>query len=134
MDLAARLSEFRSQEQKINWEGTFQQYYDLVKANPDVAQLSHARIFNMIMSAGVSEGRDGMNRFHFFDDELFGMERPLQQIVDYFNSAAQRLEVRTRILLLMGPVGGGKSTIVTLLKRGMEQFTRSDAGALYSIK
>jgi serine protein kinase len=34
----------------------------------------------------------------------------------------------------MGPVGGGKSTIVTLLKRGMEQFTRSDAGALYSIK
>jgi serine protein kinase len=134
MDLAARLSEFRSQEQKINWEGTFQQYYDLVKANPDVAQLSHARIFNMIMSAGVSEGRDGMNRFHFFDDELFGMERPLQQIVDYFNSAAQRLEVRKRILLLMGPVGGGKSTIVTLLKRGMEQFTRSDAGALYSIK
>ncbi|MBW3622554.1 MAG: PrkA family serine protein kinase [Armatimonadetes bacterium] len=134
MDLAARLTEFRSQEQKINWEGTFQDYYELVRANPDIAQLSHARIFNMIMNAGSCEGRDGINRYQFFEDELFGMERPIQQIVDYFNSAARRLEVRKRILLLMGPVGGGKSTMVTLLKRGLEQYTRTDAGAVYGIK
>jgi len=134
MDLAARLSEFRSQERKINWEGPFHEYYQLVKATPEIAQLSHARIFDMIMNAGISEGRDGASCYHFFDDELFGLERPLQQIVDYFNSAAQRLEVRKRILLLMGPVGGGKSSIVTLLKRGLERYTRTDEGGLFSIR
>ena len=48
--------------------------------------------------------------------------------MEYFRSAAQRLEVRKRILLLMGPVGGGKSTIVSLLKRGLEEYTRTEAG------
>ncbi len=54
--------------------------------------------------------------------------------MEYFHSAAQRLEVRKRILLLMGPVGGGKSSIVALLKRGLENYTRSDDGAVYAIK
>ncbi|HJT55125.1 MAG TPA: LAGLIDADG family homing endonuclease, partial [Ktedonobacteraceae bacterium] len=63
-----------------------------------------------------------------------GIEKPLQQIVEYFHSAAQRLEVRKRVLLLMGPVGGGKSTIVYLIKRGLEAYSRTEAGALYAIK
>src|SRR5262249_24070245 len=65
--------------------------------------------------------------------ELFGIERPLQHLVDYFASAARRLEVRKRILLLMGPVGGGKSTIVSMLKRGLEEYSRHEAGAAYAI-
>jgi len=134
MDLASKLSEYRAQEQRINWEGSFTDYCALVKQNPHIAQLAHARIYNMIVSAGVEEGPDGVPRYKFFSSELFGLEKPLQQIVDYFSSAAQRLEVRKRILLLMGPVGGGKSTIVNMLKRGLEAYTRTDAGAVYCIK
>lgn len=134
MDVIGRLSEYREQEQRINWEGSFAEYCELVKRNPQIAQLSHARIYNMIMSAGVEEGPDGLPRYKFFTHELFGLEKPLQQIVEYFSSAAQRLEVRKRILLLMGPVGGGKSTIVNMLKRGLEAYTRTDAGAVYAIK
>jgi serine protein kinase len=134
MDLKDRLSEYRAQEQKINWEGSFPEYCALVKANPHIAQLSHARIFNMIMSAGIEQMPDGNPRHQFFSNELFGLERPLQQIVEYFNSAAQRLEVRKRILLLMGPVGGGKSTIVSMLKHGLEAYSKTDGGALYCIK
>ena len=37
-------------------------------------------------------------------------------------------------LLLMGPVSGGKSTIVTLLKRGLENYSKTDEGAVYAIK
>jgi serine protein kinase len=44
------------------------------------------------------------------------------------------LEVRKRILLLMGPVGGGKSTIVNMLKRGLEEWTKTTEGAVYAIK
>lgn len=55
-------------------------------------------------------------------------------VEEYFHSAARRLDVRKRILLLMGPVSGGKSTIVTLLKKGLEQYSRSARGAVYAIK
>ncbi|HEX2999438.1 MAG TPA: PrkA family serine protein kinase [Armatimonadota bacterium] len=134
MDLLTRLEQFRSLESKLQWEGTFQDYFEIVKATPRVARLSHARIFDMIMSAGVEKGPDGEPRYRFFNQELFGLDRSLRQIVEYFSSAAQRLEVRKRILLLMGPVGGGKSTIVSLLKKGLEQYSRDDDGALYAIK
>ena len=53
---------------------------------------------------------------------------------EYFHPAAKRLDVRKRILLLMGPVSGGKSTLVTMLKRGLETYSRTDRGAVYAIK
>jgi len=130
-----RLSQYRSEEQKLRWEGTFADYFELVKKNPRIARLAHARIFDMIMAAGVQpHGENEPPTYNFFASELYGLDNALRQVVDYFSSAAQRLEVRKRILLLMGPVGGGKSTIVSLLKRGLEAYTRTDEGAVYAIK
>jgi serine protein kinase len=134
MDLLKRLEDYRNQERELNWEGSFADYFEIVTKNPRVARLSHGRIYDMIMSAGVEVGKNGEPRYRFFQDEIFGLEKPLQQVVQYFNSAAQRLEVRKRILLLMGPVGGGKSTIVSLLKRGLERYGRTPDGAVYAIK
>src|SRR5256714_3789581 len=137
-DITARLEELRQGQAALAWEGTFRDYFELVTQNPRLAELSHARINDMIHAAGIeklNEGtRDEVARYNFFASELFGIEEPIARIVEYFKSAAQRLEVRKRILLLMGPVGGGKSTIVTMLKRGMENWTRRDEGAVYSIK
>jgi serine protein kinase len=134
MDLVKRLEEYRDRERELAWEGTFAQYFEIATKRPEVSRLSHERIYHMINDAGVETTRSGDPRYKFFSDEIFGIEKPLQQIVDYFNSAAQRLEVRKRILLLMGPVGGGKSTIVHLLKQGMESYTRTQEGAVYVIK
>ncbi len=134
MDLVKRLEEFRDRERGLMWEGTFAQYFEIVTKKPQVSRLSHERIYHMIMDAGVETTRTGEPHYNFFSQEIFGIEKPLQQIVDYFNSAAQRLEVRKRILLLMGPVGGGKSSIVYLIKRGLEAYTRTEAGAIYAIK
>ncbi len=134
MDLVKRLEEYRDRERGLQWEGTFAQYFELASKNPEVSRLSHERIYHMIMDAGVDTTRTGDQHYKFFSQEIFGIEKPLQQIVDYFHSAAQRLEVRKRILLLMGPVGGGKSTIVYLMKRGLEAYSRTDAGAIYAIK
>lgn len=137
-NISEMLESHRRERERLKWEGIFRDYFELVTANPRLAQLSHARICDMILAAGVekiAEGtRDEINRYKFFSDELFGIEEPIAKIVEYFKSAAQRLEVRKRILLLMGPVGGGKSTIVTMLKRGLEQWTRTDQGAVYAIK
>ncbi|MGE5618012.1 MAG: PrkA family serine protein kinase [Sphingomonadaceae bacterium] len=134
MNLIERLEQFRAEEERLNWEGPFADYWSLVQRNPEIAQLAHARIYNMIMSAGVEQDERGEKKYRFFDREIFGLDRTLDQLVEYFNSAGKRLEVRKRILLLMGPVGGGKSTIVSLLKRGLEKYTRTDAGAVFAIK
>lgn len=134
MDLIERMEKYRAEEQKLNWQGTFKDYFDLVIQNPKLARLSHARIYDMIAQAGVRVDEDGTKHFGFFEHELFGVQHSLEQLVEYFQSAAARLEIRKRILLLMGPVGGGKSTIVAMLKRGLENYTRSDDGAVYAIK
>lgn len=134
VDLKERLAQHRAVEQKLAWEGTFLDYFELVKKHPAVADLAHARVYNMIISAGTAMTEHDVRTFAFFDDDIFGLEKPLEQLVEYFRSAAKRLEVRKRILLLMGPVGGGKSTIVALLKRGLEAVSRTDAGAIYAIK
>jgi serine protein kinase len=136
--ITERLKALREEREALRWEGTFQDYFELVTRNPRLAQLSHARVNEMIHAAGVEKlnegGRDEILRYNFFADELYGIEESIAKIVEYFKSAAQRLEVRKRILLLMGPVGGGKSTIVALIKRGLENYTRSEAGAVYGIK
>ena len=137
-NISERLEDLRREREALRWEGSFRDYFELVTQNPKLAQLSHARINDMIHAAGVeklNEGtRDEVSRYNFFAGELFGIEEPISKIVEYFKSAAQRLEVRKRILLLMGPVGGGKSTIVTILKRGLEEWTRNEAGAVFAIK
>jgi len=133
-DVRARLEAYRLQQKEMAWTGTFDQYLEMAIKNPHVAQLAHARIYDMIMEEGVEEGPDGQPRYKFFAKGLFGLEKPVAQIVEYFSAAAKRLEPRKRILLLMGPVGGGKSTIAILLREGLERYTRTARGALYGIK
>src|SRR5215467_10765837 len=53
--------------------------------------------------------------------EFYGMEDSIEQVVSYFRHAAQGLEEKKQILYLLGPVGGGKSSIAERLKALMEQ-------------
>ncbi len=132
--LLQQLEAYRRKEESLRWEGTFADYLEIVAKNPRVAQFAHARIYNMIVSHGVEEV-DGVRRYRFFDQELFGLDRALERLVEeYLHPAARRLDVRKRILLLMGPVSGGKSTLVAMLKRGLEEYSRTPEGALYAIR
>jgi len=137
-NISERLEDLRREHEALRWEGTFRDYFELVAQNPRIAQLSHARINDMVHAAGIERLNEGTQHevlsYNFFASELFGIEEPIARIVEYFKSAAQRLEVRKRILLLMGPVGGGKSTIVNMLKRGLEVWTKTSGGAVYAIK
>ncbi|MGE7999029.1 PrkA family serine protein kinase [Lysinibacillus sp. NPDC093190] len=134
MNILDKVKSYREEENQLKWEGTFADYLNIIKERPEVAQTAHSRVYNMIKNSGVEE-RDGQKMYEFFGQEIFGLETAIERLVEeYFHPAARRLDVRKRILLLMGPVSGGKSTIVTLLKRGLEQFSRTDEGAVFAIK
>lgn len=134
MDILKKIEQHREEEQRLKWEGTFGEYLDIIKENPLVAQSAHSRVYHMIKDSGIEE-ENGVRTYKFFDQELFGLEESLERLVEeYFHPAAKRLDVRKRILLLMGPVSGGKSTLVTSLKRGLEEYSLTDNGAVYAIK
>ncbi|MGN7388102.1 PrkA family serine protein kinase [Sporosarcina sp. SAFN-015] len=134
MDILRKLEHLREEESKLKWEGTFAEYLDILKERQEVAQTAHSRVYEMIKSHGETK-ENGYTKFRFFENEIYGLEDTIERLVnEYFHPAAKRLDVRKRILLLMGPVSGGKSTIVTLLKRGLEQYSKTDEGAVYAIK
>lgn len=135
MGFLERLNAYRAEEEALRWEGTFLDYIEIVRKNPKVARTAHARIYDMIAAAGIEEDDEGRKHYRFFENEIFGLDDTLERLVEeYFHAAARRFDVRKRILLLMGPVSGGKSTIVTMLKRGLERYSRTEDGALYAIK
>ncbi|MBY0201671.1 PrkA family serine protein kinase [Paenibacillus polysaccharolyticus] len=134
MNIFERVAEYRAESDRLSWNGTFEDYIALLREDPTPAMTAHARVYQMIESFGVEEA-SGHKRYKFFEQEIFGLDRSIEKLVEeYFHSAARRLDVRKRILLLMGPVSGGKSTLVTLLKRGLEQFSRTEKGAVYAIE
>jgi serine protein kinase len=132
----------RKKFQELNWTGTFGDYLEIVDQNPKVTRNSFQRIYDMIMSYGTEEFIDAKKRlirYKFFsdmsfdeDDAIFGLEIPLMRLVNFFKSAAQGYGTEKRVLLLHGPVGSSKSTIVRRLKKGLEHYSRTDEGALYT--
>jgi serine protein kinase len=114
---------------------TLDEYVERVREHPTIAAGAHTRVFALLAAAGFDAG--SQDRDHqvpnFFRDEVFGLERPLADIGRYFEAAGSGHETRRRILLLWGPPGGAKSTIATLVKRGVERWSYTDAGAVYAI-
>ena len=131
------------QFRRKNWEGTFEEYLDLVSADATVTRNAFERVYDMLMSYGTTiydVGREKRVRYKFFDDPddggrdaVFGLDTPLQALANAFKSAAQGFGIEKRVLLLHGPVGSSKSTIARLLKKGLERYSQTDAGALYTL-
>ncbi|MGD2108500.1 MAG: serine protein kinase [Phycisphaerae bacterium] len=125
-----------------HWEGSFSDYLEIVTSSPRVARNAFQRIYDMIVHFGQERYtwmRDELTRYKFFDDPfengadaIFGLDRALMSLVDFFKSAAHQYGTERRILLLHGPVGSSKSTIARLLKKGLEYYSRLDEGALYT--
>lgn len=123
----------RAQRKHEHWEGTFLDYLVIVKENPSVTMLAHQRIFELITRPGVEVirteenprlrrifGNEVIRRYKFFQDDFFGIDRTIMEIVRYFHSAAMKGEESRQVLYLVGPVGSGKSSLMESLKRALE--------------
>lgn len=126
----------------LNWEGSFAEYLELLRADPRPLRTSYQRVYDMIVSYGQQEYgrlREKLCHYRFFDDPveggrdaIFGLDKPIMQLVATLKAAAYRYGPERRILLLHGPVGSAKSTIARLLKKGLEAYSKTDEGALYT--
>lgn len=126
----------------LNWSGSFEEYLDIVVEKQDVARTAFQRLYDMVMSYGTTtytEYKKEITHYHFFDDPIehgkdaiFGLDVHLQKLVHVFKAGAQRYGPEKRVILLHGPVGSSKSTIARLLKKGLERYSRTHEGALYT--
>jgi len=128
----------RSKKDLTEWEGTTLDYLYLVKEKPEIAQFAPGRIYNMIMKYGVesipeelkTRSYDDMVKYKFFDNKIYGTLEPIHDLMRFLKASARRTETGKRILIMVGPVSSGKSTIASLVKRGLE----NDDTEVYAIK
>lgn len=128
----------------LAWEGTFEDYLQIIREKPQVTRNAFQRVYDMIISYGTEEYIDNKKklvRYNFFKDEIgggqdaiFGLDIPLMRLVHVLKAAAEGYGPEKRVILLHGPVGSSKSTIARLLKKGMEHYSRTPDGALYTFE
>jgi serine protein kinase len=133
LDISSVIRKDREERISRHFEGTFLDYADLVKDNPDIPILAHQRLYNIIAEKGVEViktdenprlrriyGNDIIKKYRFFADDFFGIDKTIMKLVRYFHSAAMAGEEARQVLYLVGPVGSGKSSLMEALKRALE--------------
>lgn len=139
--LIEELASFASQHRASRWQGTFAEFLrDVFPTSPQqFVRTSHQYLYDMLgwyrssRSSGETVTRAG-NPKDLFTNELYGIDDALDRIVEYFKAASAGSDVGRRLLLLLGPPSGGKSSAVILMKRGLEEYSHTDAGALYALQ
>ncbi|XXR77169.1 serine protein kinase [Sorangium sp. So ce296] len=126
----------------LAWEGTFEEYLQIVRQNPQVTRNAFQRAYDMIIRYGIEEYTDNKKkliRYNFFKDEMhggadavYGLDIPLMRLVHVLRAASEGYGPEKRVILLHGPVGSSKSTIARLLKKGIEHYSTTPDGALYT--
>ena len=126
--------------QALNEELTYAEYIERVKKTPKLARNAFQYMYDMIMAKGTSEFtryRKKHTKYHFFTESpepIYGLEDTIEDLVNWINGAAGHYGAEKRVLLLHGPVGSSKSTICRGLKRGLEEYSKTKAGAWYTWK
>lgn len=130
----------RTEFLSLNEEMSFEEYLGKMRATPKLARNAFQYVYDMIMDKGTSQFeryRKTYTRYHFFSDPetpIFGLEETIEGLVDFIHGAAGQYGTERRVLLLHGPVGSSKSTIARRIKRGLEDYSRSEVGAWYTFK
>ncbi|MGZ3745457.1 MAG: PrkA family serine protein kinase, partial [Pseudobdellovibrionaceae bacterium] len=127
-----------------HWSGSFDDYLALIKRNPKITRNAYQRLYDMIIESGTEEYIDFKKqvvRYKFFDDAanngkdaVFGLDVALMKLVNVLRAAALGYGTDKRVILLHGPVGSAKSTICRMIKKGLEAYSKSENGALYTFE
>ncbi len=115
------------------FEGTLKEYIELLEADSTITKLSHKRLYDTIISHGITRmsksddrchklfGGEEIRTYNYFQSNFFGMERSLAKIMRFLRSASLKGEESRQVLLLLGPVGAGKSALLERIKGALEE-------------
>ena len=113
-------------------EMSLTEYFELCRTDPIAYATAAERMLAAIGEPEIIDTRNDSRLSRLFSNrmirrypafrEFYGMDEAIAQIVAYFKHAAQGLEERKQVLYLLGPVGGGKSSIAERLKALMETY------------
>ncbi len=133
---------FEKQYAELHWNGSFEEYLNMVIERPQIARTAFQRMYDMIASYGsrqFKEYKKEITHWNFFNDPIdggrdaiFGLDVHLMKLVNTIKAAAAGYGPEKRVILLHGPVGSSKSTIARLLKKGLEAYSKTPEGAMYS--
>src|ERR1700752_3038376 len=142
-DRIAAMQDFKLYRE-LHWEGSFEEYLGIVREKPQVTRNAYQRLYDMVISYGTEEYIDNKKkliRYNFFRDEIdegkdaiFGLDITLMRLMNVLKAASQGYGPERRVILLHGPVGSSKSTIARLLKKGLERYSTTPEGALFTFK
>ncbi len=130
MTLVGQIAELQNYAtyKELAWEGSFEEYLQLVRRSPQITRNAYQRLYDMVLSHGVEEYIDNKKklvRYKFFRDDshggkdaVFGLDVPLMRLMNVLKSASQGYGTERRIILLHGPVGSAKSTIARPAQEG----------------
>ena len=125
--------EHRESKKKEKFSGVLEDYLKLIEKDRNIPALAHKRLYEKILGEGVTildetDSRcnklfngEKVKTYDYFADQFFGMERPLEKVVRFLHSAAMKGEESRQVLLLLGPVGAGKSALVEHIKGALEE-------------
>ncbi len=145
-ELTAKVAQLQDYDlyRDLSWDGSFEEYLQLVRERPKVTRNAFQRVYDMVLSYGTDEYIDNkkkLTRYNFFQDPIdggkdaiYGLDIPLMRLMNVLKAAAEGYGPERRVLLLHGPVGSSKSTIARLLKKGLEAYSRTADGAMYTFK
>ena len=118
----------REKSKKEKFSGTLLDYFALVEEDPTITDHAHKRLYDAVVDKGVSRlddtdprkhklfDGDDLKTYDYFQSQFFGMERVISKVMRYLRSAAMKGEESRQVLLLMGPVGAGKSALTEHIK------------------
>ena len=140
MDFLGIIKQQRKETSKSTWSGSFVDYLEIIKDAPGIVKLSAKRLVDTIEAVGVklmdeAEPRcyklfdEPLKTYSYFESDFYGHERVIAKIMRFLRSAALRGEESRQVLLLMGPVGSGKSALAEHLKKALEA-----ASSIYHLK
>jgi serine protein kinase len=127
------VGEHREQKKKDKFRGTLAEYLELIEKDMGITKLAHKRLFDSISSHGVTRMKTSDERcnklfnaeelrtYDYFQGKFFGMERSLAKIMRFLRSASLKGEESRQVLLLLGPVGAGKSALMEHIKGALEE-------------
>ena len=131
-DFLKLIKDKRAEKKEEKFEGTLIDYVELVQQDPSIAKLAHRRLYDAILDHGFEEmssddsrkrkifNGDSVKVYDYFKDEFFGMENVIQKLMRFLKAAALRGEESRQVLLLMGPVGAGKSALTEHIKKSLD--------------